>query len=327
MLGTPVSLKSFHVWVLSAALTLSGCAGDDEGGTAGNAGSGTTGGTGGDGDGDGDAGRCEDRGCWVSLAAFQAEALHCESTYALAQSEYAQGAGEECLSAFFECDGLQGAAYQYGFTGDNVQCYYDDDGALVGGVRTSDHGPNTVAGEIPDVSCYGGPDCGDAGSIDIPDLRTCQVNSDCVLVYTASCCPCGQPEPMDVVAVNVERSEQFQNAQCPPPISCTDVFCPPQPPRVIPSCVAGTCEVIDLNEQAALECEAPADCSVRSAACCECGAPTSPGSLIAVSDQTAFASLACDPSQVCAACEPSYPREVTATCSASGSCELNDTRE
>jgi hypothetical protein len=259
----------------------------------------------------------------VTLAVFQAEALNCEPTYAMAQSEYQRAPGEDCASAFFECGGLQGAAYQYGFTGDNVQCYYDDGGALVGGVRTSDHGPSTMFGEVPEPRCYAGPDCGDSG---VSDLRSCEVHSDCVIVPT-SCCPCGQPEPSGVTAVSVDRREAFFNEQCQPPFECPTIECAAEPPRFVASCEAGTCAVVDLNEQAAIECDAPADCRVRAVACCECNAPISPGSLVAISDENAFTSLVCDPDQACGRCAAIYPDEVTATCSPFGLCELNDPRE
>lgn len=110
-----------------------------------------------------DAGNCDARGCWVPLETFQGASLNCAETYAMALAEYQNEQGN-CTYAFFTCEALRGAAYQYGFTGDNVQCYYDDDGALVGGVRTSDHGLSTLTGDIPTTSCYEGPDCdSDAG--------------------------------------------------------------------------------------------------------------------------------------------------------------------
>jgi hypothetical protein len=110
---------------------------------------------------------CDARGCWVSLEEFQAASLNCEPTYNGAQDTHAPTPGEPCVSAFFSCDGLSGVAYQYGFTGDNVQCYYGDNDELVGAVRTSDRGPSTLSGRIPAAQCYGGPSCpvvsGDAG--------------------------------------------------------------------------------------------------------------------------------------------------------------------
>jgi hypothetical protein len=243
----------------------------------------------------------------------------------MAQSEYERKPGEDCASAFFECGGLRGAAYQYGFTGDNVQCYYDDDGALVGGVRTSDHGQSTMTGEVPEERCYAGPDCGAVGD-NIPGLRACQVPSDCVIVET-TCCPCGQPEPTGVTAVRIAQHQVFNEQLCPPPVACPPVYCPPEAPRFVPTCNSGTCAVIDLFEQDAIECDAPADCHVRAAACCECNALTGRGNLVAVSDEAAFASLVCDPNQACDECAAVYPSEVTATCSASGLCELQDPRQ
>ena len=126
-----------------------GRGGDHDGGQAGSGGS----------DAGQDAGmRCDARGCWVSLDKFQSESLNCPDTYAAAQEKWAPDP-DMCVTQFFPCKGLDGVGYQYGFTGDNVQCYYDKTGELVGALRTSDHGLNTLAGNVPNPTCYTGPDC------------------------------------------------------------------------------------------------------------------------------------------------------------------------
>ena len=143
------------VMVAWLASVLAGACGDDDDGHVPDGG-----GQAGTGSSDaGDAGmRCDERGCWITLEKFQSASLNCPDTLAAAQEEWRPEPGKECVTAFFRCGGFDGAAYQYGFTGDNVQCYYEG-GELVGGLRTSDHGPSTLAGDLPAKSCYGGPDC------------------------------------------------------------------------------------------------------------------------------------------------------------------------
>ncbi len=287
---------------------------------------GATGGTGGSTD---DAGTtCDERGCWVTLEAFQAESLDCAASYRAAQTAYQEQPGADCTYAFFSCGGLDGAAYQYGFTGDNVQCYYDQDGALVGAVRTSDHGPSTLAGEVPSPGCYAGPDCsdGDAG-VDggVDDLRACNDNSDCALSET-TCCPCGEPEPSEITAVRADRLTAFRGQLCALPVACPDIACFIEERRYVATCDAGTCKAVDLTQHASTECEQPSDCNVRTAGCCPCGGEQSPGNLVAISDENAFASLVCDAQLACAQCAPIYPSEATTTCGAQGHCVLTDAR-
>lgn len=147
-MNSAFSNRTPHVLALVLAVALVACGDDDNSSQETDAGH--------------DSGaQCEARGCFVPLADFQSGSLKCPETYAAAMTEF-QNTPAQCVYAFFNCgDDLRGAAYQYGFTGDNVQCYFDDSGALVGGVRTSDHGASTLSGDIPAVSCYVGPDCND----------------------------------------------------------------------------------------------------------------------------------------------------------------------
>jgi hypothetical protein len=325
---------------LALALAFSACSGDDDdlpgsmaGTTAGE--SGTSGGvgasgSGGAGSGGAASGQCNEQGCLVSKEAFQSEALNCPSDYDAATEEFQEQSGQECKHAFFECGGLKGAAYQYGFTGDNVQCYYDDAGELVGGVRTSDHGSSTVFGERPSPGCYTGPSCGDAGAIDpdagLAEQRACQVHGDCVIMPLI-CCPCGELEPRDVSSINTDNAPSFFDRQCGENVACPAIECPTLPPRYIATCVAGTCIAVDLEDHRSTECTQPSDCRVRAAECCECGAITSVGQLVATSDGQAFSELVCEPQTGCPECEGVYPDEATVTCNSEQRCELMDSRQ
>jgi len=327
---------------LSIALASAACSGDDDassgsagttagqGGATGGAGAGTGGSDAGLAGSGGIGSDCDVRGCWVSKEAFQAEALNCPDDYDAAIDELAEQPGEDCTSAFYDCGGLKGAAYQYGFTGDNVQCYYEAGGELVGGYRSSDHHAGTIFGEVPEPRCYTGPVCEDAGvpdaGVDPDALRACEVSSDCVLAAT-TCCPCGELTPDQVTAVHAAHQPAFVEATCPPPVSCPAIACPTPPARYVASCVAGRCQAIDLREDASTACEQAIDCRVRSSACCECGASTAPGQLVAVSDDEAFTQLVCDPQQGCPECEATYPDDLVISCQPAGRCELMDPRE
>ena len=325
------------------AVALLGCSGDDddspgsmagttagESGTSGGSGSGGagSGGSGGGSAGSGGGG-CSVGECPVSKEVFQAESLNCPDDYDAAKDELRHEPGEACSSAFFECGGLQGAAYQYGFTGDNVQCYYDDAGELVGGVRTSDHGFNTVFGERPSPGCYTGPSCDDAGAIDpdagLAEQRACQAHGDC-MIMPLICCPCGELEPRDVTSINADYAQSFFTKQCGQSVSCPAIACPTLPPRYIATCIAGLCTAVDLEDHPSTECTQPSDCRVRAAECCECGAITSVGQLVATSDGQAFSELVCEPQTGCPECEGVYPDEATVTCNAEQRCELMDSR-
>ena len=135
---------------------------------------------------------CEAPGCDApaesALDAFQRQSLNCPETYAAALAEVE--AATECHSALYECEGYDTYAYEYGFTGDNVRCHYAEDGVLVGAVRTSDHGTDTVAGDVPEMACYAGTDCpeesadseGAGGAASLNDYETllaCTVATPC----------------------------------------------------------------------------------------------------------------------------------------------------
>jgi hypothetical protein len=63
-------------------------------------------------------------------------------------------------------------------------------------------------------------------------------------------------------------------------------------------------------------CGTAADCRLRTVDCCECGGGMGQEDLIAIalSQEPAFAALACDPNVACADCAPVYPADVGTDC-------------
>jgi hypothetical protein len=94
--------------------------------------------------------------CETSLLDFRSRYEECEPDYASAQNKYLNQPGE-CRTAFYDCDGLH--AFVLSYATDNVQCYYGNDGSLVGAISTSDHGHPLQAGTVPSSYCDPRPRC------------------------------------------------------------------------------------------------------------------------------------------------------------------------
>lgn len=96
----------------------------------------------------------------------------------------------------------------------------------------------------------------------------------------------------------------------------------PQDARLVATCQAGRCQVVDLAAHASTACTDDAQCRIRTNVCCECGGPTSVDHLVAVNtaSEPSFASLVCSSDQACPECMPIYPAEAMALCN-DGHCE------
>lgn len=195
-------------------------------------------------------------------------------------------------------------------------------GGGLGGTGGASGGLGGTAGEAGAPGGSGG-DAGWAGAGNAPsDFTHCSVPSDCVLRPT-SCCVCGAPELDEVAAVNADHAQEYVDAICPGGPACA---CPSAPnPNLLATCVEGTCRAIDVREDDASSCTSDDDCRVRATACCECGANTSPGTLIAVRSDGSYSTLVCDPGTACDECAPVYPPEATTSCE-SGNCAFHDSR-
>jgi hypothetical protein len=163
------------------------------------------------------------------------------------------------------------------------------------------------------------PMAGASGSDGIPDIRSCELLSDCALVPRTTCCLCGAPELDDLTAVNVRSATEYTRALCAvmPPCQCASY----PNPNLVATCDSGTCVAIDIHEHAVSACTEDAGCRVRVTDCCECGASTSVTNLIAVGQTLGYEALVCPPMTLCPGCAPVYPSIVTAHCTA-GHCGL-----
>lgn len=153
----------------------------------------------------------------------------------------------------------------------------------------------------------------------LPPLVTqCAGPNDCE-VRPASCCgSCGAATRADAVALNYAYAATYADAVC------TGEGCPlcdAEPDRtLLASCQDGTCVVVDLLLDPATQCTTAEECHVRTADCCECGGSTNLSDLVAVSDDSAFEALVCEPMVGCDTCMPTYP--AIATECVDGHCRL-----
>jgi hypothetical protein len=153
-------------------------------------------------------------------------------------------------------------------------------------------------------------------------VNSCSDNSDCELVPMDCCYSC-EPEYSTFDVFNREGAAQERER-------CREVACEDECeglllPTLKALCIQGSCVKMDLKYNTASSCEIHSDCRVRSVECCECGASTAAGNLIATSDEAAYRNLVCDADQACDDCIPNYPPEVTAVCIANR-CQIADPR-
>ncbi|MDD9934225.1 MAG: hypothetical protein OXT09_11510 [Myxococcales bacterium] len=165
----------------------------------------------------------------------------------------------------------------------------------------------------------------DSLSDDEAELAACEVTSECVLAPSVCCGRCGELTLEDVVPINDSAAQVHHMRICGEDFGCPTIACLPVPPTVMATCEAGQCTEVLLAEHPAFQCNSDSDCRVRAVSCCECGARTDPGALVAISDERAFVELRCDPDFGCDDCAPSYPPEAVAACEA-GHCVLRDSR-
>lgn len=167
----------------------------------------------------------------------------------------------------------------------------------------------------------GGGGTGGGGTGGSPSYDVCSASSDCI-VRSASCCgQCGAATREDMVAIAKAQASDYATAVCGSSYGCPACYMA-QDARLIATCEAGHCKVVDLAAHDATSCSQASDCRIRTNVCCECGGPIDVEHLVAIANdgEAAFSSLVCDAGQGCPECAPTYPPEVTATC-ASGHCE------
>ena len=175
------------------------------------------------------------------------------------------------------------------------------------------------------TGCSDGHQTNDAGQPDPADFAACQAPSDCIVAPRSCCGSCGAPTRGDAVALAADRAADYRDAACDETgcPACAPLFVDP---TLVATCRDRRCELVDLREHEATACSDDSECRVRTPDCCPCGGDTSPGRLIGVSSENAYANLVCDPEQACDDCLPVYPDEVTLSCNADDRCETHDAR-
>jgi hypothetical protein len=154
------------------------------------------------------------------------------------------------------------------------------------------------------------------------NVLSCSANSDCELLPLDCCYSC-EPAYSTFEIFNLESAEK-ERERC-RGVTCEDECAGLLLPTIKAICMQGRCAKMDLRDNTVSTCKSSSDCRVRTVDCCECGASTAPGYLIAVSNEAAYRNLVCDADWTCDVCNPSYPPEVTAVCIA-GRCQAADPR-
>lgn len=172
------------------------------------------------------------------------------------------------------------------------------------------------------VACGGTTVGGDGGANDggpSPDVTACKAAGECVIVPHSCCGQCGAATKSDMEAINATKLSAYRQ-------SCAGTPCPAcfmqQDPNLQAVCVAGACKPLVVNADAMSACTTSADCQLRFAECCECGAT---GGLIALAKGklAAYHDAICAPDATCGKCLPLYPADAVAVCNTStGHCEV-----
>jgi len=151
-----------------------------------------------------------------------------------------------------------------------------------------------------------------------PDLDACAGFEDCVLTSLVCCGPCDPVDPAALVAVNIDRTTEFNEL-----IGCGFMACEqclPMAPNeqvmkyLYGACVEGQCTVRDLRERPVAECNAAADCALRCGAGC-CPACTAAGGVVAYRAGADLTVELCgDAPSACDDCDCQIPPEYAAEC-------------
>lgn len=148
----------------------------------------------------------------------------------------------------------------------------------------------------------------------------CQLASDCRLVPFGCCAPCAA-SAADYFAVPEGRQQHARREQCPSESACGT--CPMRPPsygpKIVPQCIEGRCQAVDLTRSEDARCDDGSPCERRGLGCCPCIYGLE-GWVALRQDAFLDAPYGCA-GAVCDACDEGE-HEVHAFCGASGYCEL-----
>jgi hypothetical protein len=166
---------------------------------------------------------------------------------------------------------------------------------------------------------------GSGGSGGIPpEWFACADTSECTIAEAQCCQFCGPEKASDAIAFNSKYGESVATALCHgTPMPCPAVDCLLRPAYVLPFCIEGRCQAIDIREDKLTSCSTEAECTLRwGTQCCE-ACTQDIGLLVAVNAQVDYMSTVCGNQAACPRCAiAEYPSNARALCGSDNHCKV-----
>jgi hypothetical protein len=170
----------------------------------------------------------------------------------------------------------------------------------------------------------GGAASGGTGGLP-PDWQSCTDISECMIREATCCATCGIQDARNAIAFNRKYGDEVTRAVCganPPP--CPAIACQQTPAYVLPFCLEGRCQAIDIRQDKLTSCSNESQCRLRwDTGCCEpCGNPPIT-MLVAVNSQVNYSQTVCGSSIGCPDCVTApYPTHARALCGPDNHCAV-----
>jgi hypothetical protein len=165
---------------------------------------------------------------------------------------------------------------------------------------------------------------GGAGGLP-PEALACSDTSECMVRESTCCSGCGPQDASRALAFHRDYAGEVTRMLCgavPPP--CPAVACELAPAYVLPLCVEGRCQAIDIRQDKLTSCSTEAQCRLRwGTTCCQpCGTPP-PVMLVAVNSQVSYDETVCGTGTGCPDCvTAALPTNAKALCGADNHCTV-----
>jgi hypothetical protein len=193
-------------------------------------------------------------------------------------------------------------------------------GSSTGGSAGSSTGGSGATGGVST-----GGSAGASGSGGVPEnYFACGDTSECMVRESDCCVLCGPDSASAAIAFNRAYSEQISTILCEDhPDPCPVADCALRPTYVLPFCIEGRCQAIDIREDLLTSCGTDEQCQLRwGTVCCE-ACSESPELLVAVNSQVDYGATVCGNQGACPPCAPPpYPSDARAVCNADHHCEV-----